>query len=123
MTLQPPFQDLFCPFRIHGLLLDALDADPLFPDGLPERRGGLAVPPPKLDRQVFAVGEACFVGDVVHGFLRGKEQPLRLFDPRRESPFLLAAGDGLRFVPVDDATFDAVAAAVEAGRHEPEVEA
>jgi inhibitor of KinA len=48
--------------------------------------------------------------------------PLRLFDPRREAPFLLAPGDGLRFVPVDDATYDATAAAVEAGRHVPEVE-
>ena len=48
--------------------------------------------------------------------------PLRLFDPRMAMPFLLAPGDGLRFVPVDDATYEAVAAAVEAGRHVPEVE-
>ena len=46
----------------------------------------------------------------------------RLFDPRLDVPFLLAPGDGLRFVPVDDVTYEAVAAAVEAGRHVPEVE-
>jgi inhibitor of KinA len=48
--------------------------------------------------------------------------PLRLFDPRVESPFLLAPGDGLRFVPVDEATFDAIAAEVEAARYPAEVE-
>ncbi len=48
--------------------------------------------------------------------------PLRLFDSRRPDPFLLAPGDGLRFVPVDDATYDAVLADVGSGRHEPEVE-
>jgi inhibitor of KinA len=49
--------------------------------------------------------------------------PLRLFDPRVESPFLLDPGDGLRFVPVDQATFDAIAAEVEASRYATEVEA
>jgi KipI family sensor histidine kinase inhibitor len=38
--------------------------------------------------------------------------PLRLFDPDpgARRPFLLAPGDGLRFVPVDRARFDALAA-------------
>jgi KipI family sensor histidine kinase inhibitor len=49
--------------------------------------------------------------------------PLRLFDARREAPFLLAPGDGLRFVPVDEAGFAAIAADVEAGRYRVEVEA
>jgi inhibitor of KinA len=49
--------------------------------------------------------------------------PLRLFDPRVANPFLLAPGDGLRFVPVDEATFDEVAVEVEATRYRPEVEA
>jgi inhibitor of KinA len=42
--------------------------------------------------------------------------PLRLFDPRPDArrPFLLAPGDGLRFVPVDRERFDALAR--EAGR-------
>jgi KipI family sensor histidine kinase inhibitor len=48
--------------------------------------------------------------------------PLRLFDPRWPAPFLLAPGDGLRFVPVDDAAFDAIAAEVLAGRRAPEVD-
>ena len=48
--------------------------------------------------------------------------PLRLFDPRRPAPFLLAPGDGLRFVPIADAAFDAIAAEVLAGRRAPEVE-
>ena len=48
--------------------------------------------------------------------------PLRLFDPRGPAPFLLAPGDGLRFVPVDDAAFDAIAAEVLAGPRAAEVE-
>jgi KipI family sensor histidine kinase inhibitor len=48
--------------------------------------------------------------------------PLRLFDPRSDRPFLLAPGDGLRFVPVDEATFEAIAARVEAAPHRVEVE-
>jgi inhibitor of KinA len=51
--------------------------------------------------------------------------PLRLFDPapRAGRPFLLAAGDGLRFVPVDRAELERVGRAVAAGAFEPEVEA
>ena len=43
-------------------------------------------------------------------------KPLRLFDPDpgARRPFLLAPGDGLRFVPVDRACFDALAAGVRA---------
>jgi len=33
--------------------------------------------------------------------------PLRLFDPLRPHPFLLAAGDGLRFVPIPPEAFEA----------------
>lgn len=35
--------------------------------------------------------------------------PFRLFDPTRESPALLRAGDLVRFVPISRATFDAAA--------------
>jgi inhibitor of KinA len=47
--------------------------------------------------------------------------PLRLFDPAPGAarPFLLAAGDGLRFVPIDRAAFDALAGEVEARRAPP----
>ena len=31
--------------------------------------------------------------------------PLRLFDPQKEQPFLLSAGAGIRFVPIDEETF------------------
>jgi inhibitor of KinA len=47
--------------------------------------------------------------------------PLRLFDPRATRPFLLAPGDGLRFVPIDEATFDAIATEVESSRYAAEV--
>ncbi len=50
--------------------------------------------------------------------------PLRLFDPApgAKHPFLLAAGDGLRFVPVEREAFEATARAVAEGRFRPEVE-
>jgi inhibitor of KinA len=50
--------------------------------------------------------------------------PLRLFDPTPGAPrpFLLSAGDGLRFVPVGREEFDALARAVAEGRHAPECE-
>lgn len=50
--------------------------------------------------------------------------PLRLFDPAPGAarPFLLAAGDGLRFQAVDDAAYAGIAGAVAAGRFEPDLE-
>jgi len=50
--------------------------------------------------------------------------PLVLFDPAPGAarPFLLAAGDGLRFQPVDDAGYAEVERAVAAGRFEPQEE-
>jgi KipI family sensor histidine kinase inhibitor len=48
--------------------------------------------------------------------------PIRLFDPLRPRPFLLAAGDGLRFVPIPAADFDAAARRFEAGDGTPELE-
>jgi inhibitor of KinA len=47
--------------------------------------------------------------------------PLRLFDPGAGSPFLLAPGDHLRFVPVDRAEYDVVLARVAAGEYTPRV--
>ena len=41
--------------------------------------------------------------------------PARLFDPRRSDPFLLAAGDRVRFRPVPAAAWTALAARAEAG--------
>ncbi len=41
--------------------------------------------------------------------------PLRLFDPDRASPFLMRAGDSVRFEPIDTATAARLDAAVAAG--------
>jgi KipI family sensor histidine kinase inhibitor len=50
--------------------------------------------------------------------------PLRLFDPApgAERPFLLSAGDGLRFVPVEREELEAAVHAVSEGHYRPEVE-
>ncbi len=50
--------------------------------------------------------------------------PLRLFDPAPGAarPFLLAAGDGLRFVPVEEEAYRDLERAVAAGAFAPEVE-
>lgn len=48
--------------------------------------------------------------------------PLRLFDPRSERPFLLAAGDRVRFVPVSADAWRDLEGAVEDGTYEPETE-
>jgi inhibitor of KinA len=45
--------------------------------------------------------------------------PLRLYDPAAREPILLRPGDRVRFRPIDQAEFDAVEAAVAAGRFEP----
>ncbi len=49
--------------------------------------------------------------------------PLRLFDPRAPSPFLLRPGDRIRFTPVDGSAFTAIAAGVASGSFVPEVSA
>jgi inhibitor of KinA len=48
--------------------------------------------------------------------------PARLFDPGSRAPFLLAAGDGLRFAPVSRETFDSLAEEVARGTWVPELE-
>ena len=45
--------------------------------------------------------------------------PIRLFDARQSPPALLAAGDHVRFVPVGQAEYDAIAADVAADRYRP----
>lgn len=47
--------------------------------------------------------------------------PIRLFDARQSPPALLAAGDHVRFVPVGQADYDAIAADVAADRYRPGV--
>ena len=41
--------------------------------------------------------------------------PLRLYDPKREPPVLYSAGDHIRFWPISETEFDAIARDVEAG--------
>lgn len=41
--------------------------------------------------------------------------PVRAFDPEREPPFLFAAGDTVRFEPIDATVFEELAARAEAG--------
>jgi inhibitor of KinA len=48
--------------------------------------------------------------------------PARLFDPAARSPFLLAAGEGLRFVPVAPGAWRELSEAVARGSWAPEVE-
>jgi len=47
--------------------------------------------------------------------------PLRLFDPRAPSPFLLAPGDRLRFAPIGREEYDAIARRVAAGEYALEI--
>ena len=45
--------------------------------------------------------------------------PLKLFDPTRERPVLLSAGDYVRFAPVESReAYDAIARQVEAGEYQ-----
>lgn len=48
--------------------------------------------------------------------------PLRLFDPAAQRPFLLGAGDGIRFVPIDEAAFAELSGKAAAGGLAPETE-
>lgn len=40
--------------------------------------------------------------------------PLKLYDPAREAPFLLEAGDNLRFIPIDEGRFERIERGAEA---------
>ena len=46
---------------------------------------------------------------------------MRLYDPTAPDPILLRAGDHVRFRAIDRAEFDAIAAAVAAGRYAPRI--
>ena len=49
--------------------------------------------------------------------------PLKMFDPAREPPALLSAGDFIRFAPIDtEDEYRAIQSSVEAGRYEVEAE-
>lgn len=44
--------------------------------------------------------------------------PIKTYDPEREEPILFEAGDYIRFVPVDQATYQEIEAAVVAGEYQ-----
>ena len=48
--------------------------------------------------------------------------PVRLYDPTAADPILLRAGDHVRFRAIDRAEFDAIAAAIDAGRFTPRID-
>ena len=48
--------------------------------------------------------------------------PLRVFDMRRDPPFLIAPGDRVAFTPIDPATYDRLAERAERGEIVAEVE-
>ncbi len=45
--------------------------------------------------------------------------PVQLFDPQREPPAVVAAGDFIRFVPITETTYDVIQMQVRAGSYEP----
>ena len=95
--------------------------------GLPAR---LATPRLEVPRQLVKAGSIGLAGEQTGiypvaspgGWRIIARTPLRLFDPSSEAAFLFAAGDRVRFEPVDRRHFDQIAAAVAAGRYEPAIE-
>ena len=45
--------------------------------------------------------------------------PVQLFDPQREPPAVVAAGDFIRFVPITETTYDVIRMQVQAGSYDP----
>ena len=43
--------------------------------------------------------------------------PVKLYDPDREQPILLRAGQSVKFTPIDDKAYAEIAAAVERGTY------
>ena len=84
--------------------------------GLPER---IAAPRLETPRKLVAAGSVGIAGSQTGiypvaspgGWRIIGRTPLRLFDPGRDQPFLAAAGDLIRFEPVDRAAFERIAAA------------
>jgi inhibitor of KinA len=95
--------------------------------GMPDRLTipRLASPRTKTPPGSVAIGGVqCCVYSIESpgGFWVLGRTPVRLYDPAAPDPILLRAGDHVRFRPVDRAEYDAIAAAVEAGRYAPRIE-
>jgi inhibitor of KinA len=82
-----------------------------FLTGLDERLHGARLPSPRLRVPAGAVGigggqTGVYPVESPGGWRLIGRTPLRLFDPARAEPFLVRAGDRVRFVAIDRAAFD-----------------
>lgn len=82
-----------------------------FLGGLDPRLASARLPSPRLRVPAGSVGigggqTGVYPVDSPGGWRLIGRTPLRLFDPARAEPFLVRAGDRVRFVPIDRATFD-----------------
>jgi inhibitor of KinA len=96
--------------------------------GVPAR---LATPRLDVPRQLVKAGSIGIAGEQTGiypvaspgGWRLIARTPLRLFDPSAATPFLFAAGDRVRFEPIDPRRFEEIAAALAAGSYAPAIEA
>jgi KipI family sensor histidine kinase inhibitor len=78
----------------------------------------LASPRPRIEAGAIGIGgKQASINSVTgpSGWRFLGRTPLRLFDPRQQQPFLLQAGDTVRFEPVTAAKAEALDRAVAAG--------
>jgi KipI family sensor histidine kinase inhibitor len=86
-----------------------------FLGGLDERLAAARLPSPRLRVPAGAVGiggkqTGVYPVDSPGGWRLIGRTPLRLFDPARAEPFLVRAGDTVRFAPIDRETYDRMSA-------------
>jgi KipI family sensor histidine kinase inhibitor len=94
--------------------------------GMPER---LAIPRLERPRTRTPVGSVAIGGsqcsiysvEAPGGFWVLGRTPVPLYDPALPDPILLRPGDRVRFVPIDAAEFQAIAAAVASGAYRPRI--
>lgn len=85
----------------------------------------LETPRPRVDAGSIGIGgeqTGIYPVESPGGFLLLARTPVRLFDPAAASPFLLAAGDHLRFDPITPEEFADIRARVGAGAYTPCIE-
>lgn len=86
-----------------------------FLGGLDERLAAARLPSPRLRVPAGSVGiggrqTGVYPVDSPGGWRLIGRTPVRLFDPTRPDPFLVRAGDTVRFAPIDRATYDRMSA-------------
>ena len=85
----------------------------------------LETPRPRVDAGFVGIGgqqTGIYPVESPGGWLLVARTPVRLFDPEAASPFLLAAGDRLRFDPITPEEFAAVSARVAARTYAPRID-